>query len=200
MLSLLMKIPFKIFVAVSGGPDSMAVLDFLKNAHDVTILHFNHGTKHGMEAEEFVKNYAKKENISYKIGGKKHIVSPPKGVSKEHYWRECRYNFFNKVVGSDQTLVLAHNLDDAVETWIFSSIHGKPKLIPPRRDNIIRPFLLTKKEELRNWCRRKDVPFLDDPSNFDSKYPRSRIRNVILPEVLKINPGIYKVVAKKYRN
>jgi len=199
MFKLLMKIPRTVYVAVSGGADSMAVLDFLRNGHNVHVLHFNHGTEHGAEAWKFVLRYVNKHNLTADFGSiADYGAEIPKGMSKEDFWRRRRYHFFKESTKGEQSLVLAHNLDDAVETWLFSAINGNPKLIPPTRDNIIRPFLLVKKADLRDWCVRKNIPFLDDPSNDDVSYPRIRLRNIIIPEILKINPGIYKVVAKKY--
>ena len=203
MFHLLMKVPRKVCIAVSGGADSMAVLDFLKNNHDVTVAHFNHGTPHGSIAQNFVVEYAHRHTLKMYT---RHIddFGPrmPKGVSKENFWRQRRYDFFDHATiaadGSREALVLAHNLDDAVETWLFSTINGRPDLIPSTRGNIIRPFLLAKKSLLRSWCVRKEIPFLDDPANNELAHPRVRLRNVIIPEILKINPGIYKVVAKKY--
>jgi tRNA(Ile)-lysidine synthetase-like protein len=193
-----MKIPKAIYVAVSGGPDSMAALDFLSKNHDVTVIHFNHGTEHGKIAAEFVANYVCKNGLKAHFG---HIDSYGPidfaNKSKEAVWRDCRYRFFKEVTGGEG-LVLAHNLDDAVETWLFSTIHGNPRLIPSTRDNILRPFLLVKKAELRDWCVRKNVPFVDDPANEDVSYPRVRLRKEIIPNIMKINPGIYKVIAKKY--
>lgn len=194
MIKLLMKIPKEICVAVSGGADSMAVVDFLKQKHKLKLIHFNHGTTHGKEAEEFVRNYSKRNKLDAEFG---YISSSiPKGASKEDFWRKERYDFFEKVVKGK--LILAHNLDDAVETWLFTSINGNSKLIPAQRDYIIRPFLLNKKKELREWCLYRGVEFLDDPANKDLSYARVRLRENIIPEILKVNPGIYKVISKKY--
>ncbi len=196
MLELLTKIPRKVYVAVSGGPDSMAVVSFLRSNHDVTLLHFNHDTEHGQIAEEFVTQYA--ETVSLPMICGKITRSRSKDESKEEFWRNERYAFFKNVT-ERYNIIMAHNLDDAVETWLFTSIHGKPNLIPPRRGQILRPFLLCRKSELENWCERKRVPFIRDPANNDVSYPRVRLRNVIIPEVLKI-AGIHKVIAKKYRH
>ena len=89
-----------------------------------------------------------------------------------------------------------HHLDDVIETYLFSTIHGKSKLISYRNQNVIRPFLGTKKSDFVKWCQDKKVPFWDDKSNLDVDFARNRIRHNIIPEVLKINPGIHKVVKK----
>lgn len=195
MLKLLNRIPRKIFLALSGGPDSMAVLHFLRRCHDVTALHFNHGTKHGAVAEKFVADYVSQHDVPCIIDHIKQL--PPAGVSKEQWWRDARYTFFKEVCHGEP-LVICHNLDDAMETWLFTSSHGTPRLIPYSRDNIIRPFLTTRKKALLEWCARNNVPYVLDPSNDDEAYARAAIRHSVLPALLKINPGFPKVIAKKY--
>jgi tRNA(Ile)-lysidine synthase len=88
-------------------------------------------------------------------------------------------------------------LDDVVETWIFTSLHGNPMLIPYKRDNFIRPFLTTRRGDFTNWCHDKDVQFVTDPSNLDEAYMRNFIRHTLLPNALIVNPGLHKVVKKK---
>ena len=196
MFHLPMKVPRSVFVAVSGGPDSMAALDFLRRAHEVTALHFNHGTDHGKEAEQFVVDIMGKLGVPLMIGR----ISRERAAdeSKEEFWRNERYAFFRQAIG-DTPLVMAHTLDDAMETWVFTSLHGPPWLIPMRHGNVIRPFIISRKAEMLDWCDHKNVPYVLDPGNVDLSFPRARIRNVIMPELLRINPGFPKVIAKRYR-
>ena len=105
--------------------------------------------------------------------------------------------FFRQTVG-DAPLVMAHTLDDAMENWVFTSLHGKPHLIPMQNGNILRPFILSRKADMLDWCDHKGVPYVFDPGNVDLSFPRARIRNVIMPELLRINPGFFKVIAKRY--
>ena len=196
MINVLGSIPQKVYVAVSGGADSMAVLDFLnRSKREVSALYFNHGTEFSNKAEAFVKEYCNKSKVPLYMGS----ISRPKKreESLEEYWRNERYSFFSCF--PDQKIITCHHLDDAVETWLFTSIHGNPDLIPYARDNFIRPFLTTKKDDLLNWCDRKDVPFLEDPSNSDVSFMRNFIRHDLLKSVLTINPGIQKVVKKKVK-
>ena len=76
-------------------------------------------------------------------------------------------------------------------------MHGNQYLIPQKRDCYIRPFLQTKKKEFHAWCQRNNVPYVNDPTNTDIRFMRNYIRHEIMPHVLKINPGIHKVMAKK---
>ena len=71
--------------------------------------------------------------------------------------------------------------------------------MPYRRNHIIRPFRLTRKRDLRLWADLKQVPYIEDDSNKELCYNRNYIRHKMMPHVLKVNPGIHKVVAKKVR-
>jgi len=198
MIQLLRDIPRKSYIACSGGVDSMAALSFVLNNpnNDVEVLFFNHNTPSSNEAEGFLKRFCEERTLTLHTG-RLEAVRPPR-TSQEEFWRDQRYKFFDGYV--DKPIITAHHLDDVVEFYVFSSLHGKAKITPYRRGNVIRPFLLTKKEVLVNWCDRKNTPWIEDTSNTDNTYARNRIRNVIMPEIKKINPGIQKVVAKKVKS
>jgi tRNA(Ile)-lysidine synthase len=202
MIKLLGKLPRKFYLAVSGGVDSMAAYDFLKNNHEVTPIFFNHGTKDSDHAEEIVRLFMPKTLIVDKIQNK-----ITKGQSLEEYWRIERSVFFYKVrhahisqfLGEVPAIVTAHHLDDVVETWLFSSMHGQSKLIEHYNGLVTRPFLLTRKEELENWAEKKKVVYIEDLSNNDTSRMRNYIRHEMMPHVLKVNPGIHKLLANKLR-
>ena len=134
-LKILNKIPNKVAIALSGGVDSMVGLNFLINGkRDILALHFNHGTEHSDLYENFVKNKCSEMGVRLVVS---RLAEPiEKGRSKEDFWREKRYEFFDSV--TDRKIVACHHLDDAVETWVFSSLKGTSKLIPYSRKNIIR--------------------------------------------------------------
>jgi tRNA(Ile)-lysidine synthase len=195
-IHLLGNVPKKIGIAVSGGPDSMAALDFfIRGKKDVIAYHFNHGTEHGKDAEIFVRNYCQENKVNLVVGNIDNFREKEKRESPEEYWRNARYNFLDKY--NETPMVMCQQLDDQVENWIFTSLRGNPKLIPYQRDHYIRPLLLTTKSTLIYWCERKGVPFITDPSNFSDDYSRSFIRCNIVPEALKVNPGLYTVIKKK---
>lgn len=195
MIKLQSKLPRKLYLACSGGVDSMAALDFLRRNHIVEVLHFDHGTAHGEQAKEFVVNYCIKNNIAFKVDCVKQTIPP--GPSKEEWWRERRYEFFDHY--QDHPVITCHHLDDCVETWVWSSMHGTGKWIPYRRGNVIRPFRLTRKRDFEMWCRIHNVPWIEDSSNEDIHYTRNYIRHEMMPHVLRVNPGIHKTIAKKVR-
>jgi len=196
MIQLLGRVPDNITVAVSGGPDSMAALDFLNNRkRNVSVLYFNHCTEHGYEAKKFVRNYCLQRGIGLLEG--KIRTKKPSDMSWEEFWRVERYKYFKK--HSDRPIITAHHLNDVVEWWVYTALHGETKIIPYENQdyNIIRPFLLTPKIELVDWCDRKNVPYLIDPSNESRDHMRNIIRHDMMSSILSVNPGVEKVLRKK---
>lgn len=191
MIKVLGNIPKGEFgIACSGGVDSMAILDFLiKGKHKPNVIYFNHNTKHGDEAEKFVTEYCQKNNLKLYIG--RTDLKPES--NKEKIWSDLRYQYFSKF---DFPIITCHHLDDCVETYLFSCLRGFQSVIPYNRGNVIRPFLLNEKSVFENWCKRKDVPFIQDESNFSTDYSRNKIRHNIVPEAIKVNPGLKTVVKK----
>lgn len=198
MFKLQGKIPRQVMVACSGGVDSMAVVDFLKRNHEVHLFYFNHGTRHGDEAEQFVRSYAEKNNLLYQIRGCDN-PKKPKGKSQEEYWREMRYGWMN-MLSAYMPVITCHHLDDCVETWVWSSMHGTGKIVPySNGQGVIRPFRMNRKKQFKMWCQLNDVPYIKDESNNDIKYMRNYIRHNMMPNVLRVNPGIYKTISKKVK-
>lgn len=196
MIRLIGRLPTKCVVAFSGGVDSVAVTDFLLNGRrDVELAFFHHGTKTSDEAFYFVRDFSKSRCLTLHVG---HINDVrPKEKSREEHWRDERYSFLNRFA---DPVVTAHHLDDAVETWIFTSLHGQPRLIPQTRGNVVRPFLTTPKSDLEAWCVRRGLRWIEDASNVDVVYMRNRIRHRIVPEALLVNPGLRTVIRKKYED
>ena len=184
------KLPRKISVAVSGGVDSMVALDFLKRNHIVTVLHYNHNTGHSDEADAFVSRYCRDNGIPFLKDKCK--TTAPLGRSRECFWREQRYNFFDK--HNDYPLITAHTLDDCVESWIFTSLTSTSRVIPYRRNHVVRPFRKTRKRDLELWANLNNVPYVTDPSNADTSFRRNYIRHELMPHALEVNPGLFKMI------
>jgi tRNA(Ile)-lysidine synthase len=191
MIKVLGNIPKGEFgLACSGGVDSMAIANFLLNGgYHPHIIYFNHNTEHGDKAEEFVRNYCKTHNLKLFVG--RTDLKPTS--NKEKIWSDLRYEYFSKF---DFPIITCHHLDDCVETYLFSCLRGFQSVIPYSRGNVIRPFLLNEKSVFEDWCKRKNVPFIQDESNFSTDYSRNKIRHNIVPESLKVNPGLKTVVRK----
>lgn len=190
MLKLLFPLPKYITVATSGGVDSMATLDFLSRKHNVTVAFFHHNTETSDNAMEFVARYCNIKKLPM-VFGVLH-ENKNKEQSKEEYWREHRYNFLKDF----EYVVTGHHLDDSVETYLWSSLHGKPKVPQLIRGNVYRPFLTTRKSQFIEWCERNNVPWIEDRTNNDTNHTRNYIRHELMPHALKVNPGLYTTVKK----
>ncbi len=194
MIRIIGKIPSNVIVACSGGIDSMVITHFLlQGRRNVKLAYFNHDTFHSKKAQDFVEAYANENNLDLFVGK----VKGTKGKrSMEEFWRDERYSFFNRI--KTEFLITCHHLDDAVETWIMSAMHGKCKLIPyARGSKIYRPFLMTSKKTIKNYAERKNVKWVEDPTNIRTEYIRNHIRHNLMPGILKVNPGIRTMIRKK---
>ena len=194
MLKLLVPLPKRITIACSGGVDSMAVVDFLKRKHDVTIAYFNHGTAHGEKAMEFVAHYCSENHLPVMFGTR--CDQKIKEESLEEYWRRERYGFLSSL----GPVITCHHLDDCVETYIWSSLHGTPKVIPLTRGNVLRPFLTTRKDVFKDWCIRHEVKWIEDDSNQETIHMRNYVRHELMPHALHVNPGLHTLVKKIVEN
>ena len=175
----------------------MAALDFIcRGGREVRVLHFDHGTPHGTVARDFLETHCGSRGLNLVVSGLQRERDA--GESLEEYWRSERIRFFKEQAGHGP-IVTAHHLDDAVEWWIFTSLHGHPRVMPVenRDTGVVRPFLAPEKSELLDWCVRKKVPFVQDPSNDSRDYMRNCIRHDIVPHALRVNPGLRKVVRRK---
>ncbi len=177
-------------VALSGGMDSMVLLSFLRKAkHCVEAVYVNHGTPHAQDAEVFVRNACADMGVALSVYS---IAKMRTGVSAEEFWREERYKILDKL----GVVAMAHHLNDVAETYLFSSLHGKAKLIDYRRNNVVRPFLLNTRQDISEWAEKHKVPYINDPSNADLAHPRNRIRHEMMPIALATQPGFLTTVRK----
>jgi tRNA(Ile)-lysidine synthase len=195
MFKLLHKIPRKINLAFSGGVDSLAVAHFLKRGrHDVHLLHLNHGCEYSNGIAEQCVELSERLSLPITVGTMT-SDAPNKGQSLEDYWRRSRYRFLRSF---DDKFITCHHLDDAMETWVFTSCHGESKLIPSMDEKVIRPFLTTEKQKFIEYAEQHNLTPVDDPYNRDYDLTRNYIRANIMPHALKVNPGLSKVIRKKY--
>jgi len=165
---------------------------FMRGGKSFSLGYFHHGTPLADKMMQHVTSWGERNKIPVltgRIGGFK-----PSKCSPEEFWRNERYGWLN---GLGSPIVTCHHLNDAVETWVFSSLHGNPKLIQSNVGNVYRPLLLNTKQQLVEWCVRNDVSWVEDESNRDTRYPRNRIRHNIIPECMMVNPGLEKVIKKK---
>jgi tRNA(Ile)-lysidine synthetase-like protein len=194
MFKLSCKIPQEVEVALSGGPDSVAALSFFhKSKRKVSAAFVHHGTETSEKSFEVVSLLCDKLGVPLRHTQLPEMNLQTKGL--EATWREARYQFLDQ---SKVPVITAHHLDDAVEWWIFSSLHGEGKLIPRIRGTYLRPFLLTRKSQLVDYCDQNGLNYYIDKTNEDVDRPRVLIRNKMMYDILEINPGLHKTVKKKY--
>lgn len=199
--NLLIKQGDCIIVAVSGGADSVCLLNILLEIKDqmkldIKACHYNHKLR-GEESDQeeiFVRNLCEDRGVELEVGSKPDDFV----INNEMDARECRYSFFEKVflkqgrVGVK--IALAHNLNDLTETFLMRLVRGSGLIglssILPQRDFFIRPLLQISRNEIIEYLKDKDCDYRQDSSNFDERYLRNKIRHRILPDLCKINPNI----------
>lgn len=196
----LCKATDKVLVAVSGGKDSMALLNlFVEGQFNIAVAHYNFGLR-GLASdgdENFVKEFCKKKQIPFfstKTDTKK--VTKDWGVSTQMAARELRYTWFNELIVSEgfDCLATAHNLDDKIETLYLNLTKGTGpkglKSIPLIKGKIIRPLLFAKVSEILAYLAEKNISWREDASNQTVDYQRNKIRHQVIPILKEINPGI----------
>lgn len=184
-------LPINIFLGFSGGVDSVACLHYLNKKHNVTLVYINHRDPIADEEEAVVDLIADKYNLPI-IKFRSKVVATK---NKEHVWRGERYTAFHDI---DGPVITCHHLDDCVETWIWKSLTGVPSIIPYRNKNVIRPFRTSRKHDLERVVMTEGLFHFQDSTNYDKSYAtRNYIRNVMMPHVLRVNPGIHTTIRKK---
>ncbi len=195
-----------IVVGVSGGADSMLLLNYLLSKRDeyhlrILVANAEHGIrgKESVEDTEFVKAYCKDKQIEFQSISF-HAVEEAKkaGMGVEAYSRQRRYDFFSSF--NPDKIATAHNLSDNIETVLFRIARGTSIKgccgIPAVRGNIIRPLLNCSGDEIRNACRDNHIPFRIDSTNNEDDYTRNYIRHNIIPAFERINPSFEKAVSR----
>lgn len=198
----------KIVLGVSGGPDSISMLDILRQIREefdfeIVVAHINHMIrKEAIQDEEYVKKYCEKNNI--KCFAKRIDVidiANNKKIGTEEAGRLVRYEFFDEVLkqtGSNK-IAIAHNKNDKVETIIMHVLRGSGlsglKGIEPIRGNIIRPLIECEREEIEKYCDENRLEPRIDKTNFENDYTRNKIRNIVIPYIEKeLNPNIIETI------
>lgn len=186
-----------VLVGVSGGADSMLLLDFfVKNKDKLNIqvkaAHIEHGIRgqSSLEDAAFVKAYCEHNNIEFHMLSI-HAVSEAAaaGQGVEEYSRNRRYAFFESI--ACDKIATAHNLSDNIETVLFRLVRGTGLKgacgIPPVRGKIIRPLIEISSDDIREYCLDHSIAFRTDETNLSNDYSRNKIRNEILPLFSQIN-------------
>lgn len=200
----------KAVIGVSGGPDSITLLNVLLEIKqenlidfDMCVCHVNHMIrKEAVSDEEFVLDFCKKNNIECFIKRTEiEKIAKENKQGTEETGRIARYDFFNEILektGSNK-IATAHTANDNAETVLMNIIRGSSlqglKGIEPKRDNLIRPLIECTRNEIENYCKEKNLNPRIDKTNFENIYTRNKIRNMLIPYIEdNFNPNIIECV------
>jgi tRNA(Ile)-lysidine synthase len=203
----------RVAVAVSGGADSLGLLRILHTEAPeiglvLAVAHVHHGIR-GAEADEderFVVELAKELGVHVWV----HRVETPavareKKQTLEEAARELRYAWFRELLaqGKADAVATAHTLDDQAETVLHRLLRGAwteglggiHPLVECARGVILRPFLDTRREEIRAWLRELGQAWREDATNEDTAHARNRIRHKLMPRLGEYNSQIAEQLA-----
>ena len=178
------KINSKFLIGVSGGSDSMALLDIgLKAGLNISVAHVNYQLRNIESDIEslIVKEYCLENKLNFYY--KEAEINPNKNLQNEA--REFRYKFFIDLVEENKLdyILTAHHQNDNHETFLFNALKGNSigslKGIPERNGKILRPLLQFTKTQLLIYVQENKIKYGTDSSNLTSKYERNFIRNEV---------------------
>lgn len=200
----------KIIAAVSGGPDSTALLDILaylrpKYNFKLHIAHVNYGLrgKDSLADEKFVRDLANKYNIPLAV------IRPKINFQNksEDNLRKIRYDFFEKLRHKIKfdCIAVAHTKDDQAETVLMRIIRGTGlrgmRAMQFRNGNIVRPMLEISRKEILDYLKGRNMAYRTDRTNSNTKILRNRVRLDLIPHLEKnFNPSIKNALATLAKN
>ena len=203
----------RVVVGVSGGPDSISLLDILYKLKNEKILnfeiicvHINHQIREEANDDElFVQNYCEKNQIKFyckRIDVIKYANNNKIGL--EEAGRNLRYEFFDEIMQKEKAnkIAIAHNKNDKVETIIMNIIRGTgisglKGIEPIREEKYIRPLLECNRDEIEEYCRQNNLNPRIDKTNFENDCTRNNVRNIVLPYIKKeFNSNIIETMSR----
>lgn len=197
-------------VCLSGGADSVSLLLGLKEIStkyciELSACHFNHMIR-GEESdrdEQFCRDLCDKLGITL-YRGRDDVPGYAKfnKLSLEDAARKCRYAFFERVISRRHIdfCATAHNMNDDVETLLLNIIRGSGSnggsSMAKFTCRILRPIIKISREEILEFLNEMRQDYIVDSSNNNIEYTRNYIRNIVLPELCKINPSVVDTVSR----
>lgn len=203
----------RVILGVSGGPDSIAMLNILndikndKNLHmnfDIIVAHVNHMIREeAIDDQRFVENFCKKIGVSFyakSIDVQK--IANNKKIGTEEAGRNARYEFFDEILEKENAnkIAIAHNKNDKIETIIMnmlrgSGIAGLKGIEPIKNNKYIRPLIECERFEIEEYCAKNGIEPRIDRTNFENVYTRNKVRNIVIPFIKQeFNPNIIQTM------
>ena len=190
----------RLLLAVSGGMDSVVLLDLCSRAgYAISVAHCNFGLR-GEESwrdEQFVRKLA----MSY---GREAVVghfdtesyAEDRRISIQVAARELRYAWFSRVLADKglRYIVTGHHRDDNIETMLMNFFKGTGiagmRGMLPRHQEIVRPLLFASRESIRDYAVERKLRWVEDSSNASDNYTRNYFRHQVIPVIGQAYPGV----------
>lgn len=198
----------RILVAVSGGADSMCLLELLRKLQDraqleIRVLHVHHGLRESAEDDlQYVEKYCEEAEIPFQaVRVDAAGYAAANGLSVEEAARHLRYEALEKAAKewdtqadhSECRIAVAHHIEDQSETVLFNLVRGSRltglRGMLPVNGRIIRPLLCCSREEIESYLMEHGITWREDETNEDVRYSRNLIRKQVMPLLLTINKG-----------
>ena len=198
----------RIGVAVSGGADSICLLNLLSELQPswnlkLGVVHLNHCLR-GAESdadEAFVREQAGALGIPFYVE-RVHVGGPAENLEQEG--RRARLSLFRRLIGAGEfdRIATAHTASDQAETVLYRILRGSyttglAGIRPVTSEGVVRPLLWSTREDVENWLRERRIPWREDSTNRDLSFDRNRIRHVLLPALTaEWNPQLPSILAR----
>lgn len=203
----------RVIVALSGGPDSVALLHLLRELaeHGVLVVaglaHFNHQLR-GAAAqrdEEFCRDLANRLSLPIDVETcDVAAIARERRRSIEDVARSVRYAFLERAASRSaaERIAVGHTRDDQAETFLLRLLRGAgPRglaSIRPRAGSVVRPMLDLSRPEVHAYLNAERIAFCQDETNLDTQIPRNFVRHVLIPAVREhLTPGVIEVLARE---
>ena len=186
--------------AVSGGGDSVALLEALRETYkgQIIVAHLEHGIrgKSSVSDAEFVEDLSRKMNLESVVRSVDVPRRRRRGESTEEAARRIRYGFLEEVRAAFGAawIAVGHNSDDVVETMLLNLLRGTGVTglcgLLGRRGAIVRPLIHCSRLDLRDFLSERGLHWQEDETNLDTQYLRNRLRLELIPALAKhYNPA-----------
>ncbi len=178
----------RLLLAVSGGVDSVVLLDLLDQLNDyynwqIAVAHLDHKVRSdSTEDASLVAQLADERGYKFYLG------QLSGSETREAALRKARYNFLESIRdgGNYDYIVTAHHADDRLETSIFNAIRGADRLgltaLQPARGKVLRPLLPFDKAGIITYAGLRNLPYREDSTNSDLRFSRNFVRHELMPQ------------------
>ena len=198
-----------VVVAVSTGVDSMVLLDLLlrvpvQQRPQLVVAHVNHHLRaQSTEEAAFLTEYCASRPVTLKVADWLAADHPATGI--EAAGRQFRYDFFASVLTDTQAaaILTAHHANDQAETYLMklarggdlAQLRGIQASRPFATGQLVRPLLPFAKQQLRQYATERQLTYYEDVTNSDVTLTRNRLRQRVVPELMRVNPEFLPHVA-----